>query len=195
MEGGDWEARFEQAHKQSGWMLVFTIVLVVFLLYSAMAIIPELQSLLLIVIFLPLPFTYFVTRAYFQRKNWALPWVILIWIVSIAACFILMLIELYSFANGNRWSIVQCFLLLYLCKAMLNRIQMINDGHFRAWYDSNLSTMLNINLNLGEVLASCPHCQSLLAVNALTLDAEDLCPNCSQRLVLEHTISNLAEEE
>ncbi len=185
-----------EAHRQAGWMLVFTLALIVFLLYSTLSTIPGGEGLFFVLILLPTPFVLIVTRAYFQRKVWALPWIMVVWMMAIGACFLLMLVELMAAMSGDFWSIVQSALLLFLCWSMSQRLNMLRHPIFRAWYDGNTPSMIqNISLQAGELLAACPHCQSLLAVRADKLDVRDLCPNCSGRLVLPDTVAKCIEEE
>ena len=73
---------------------------------------------------------------------------------------------------------------------------MLRHPIFRAWYDGVTPSLVqNIALQHGELLAACPHCQSLLAVRADKLDVGDLCPNCDGRLVLQSTVVKYLEEE
>ena len=41
----------------------------------------------------------------------------------------------------------------------------------------------NVNLAKGEMLAACPTCLAVLAVNPLLLSPEDRCPHCDSPLV------------
>ena len=93
MDEGNRSDQLSEAHRQAGWMLVFTLALIVFLMYSTLSGIPGGQGLFLVVILMPTPFVLIITRAYFQRKQWALPWAMVVWILSIGACFLLMLVE------------------------------------------------------------------------------------------------------
>ena len=196
MDEADRGDQLSEAHRQAGWMLVFTLALIVFLLYSTLALIPGGQGLFLVLILIPTPFTVIITRAYFHKQPWALPWVLVIWILSIGACFLLMLIEIMSALSGDMWSVIQSGLLLFLCWSMSQRLNMLRHPIFRAWYDGVTPSLVqNIALQPGELLAACPHCQSLLAVRADKLKIADLCPNCEGRLVLQSTVEKYLEEE
>ena len=192
----DRDDQLSEAHRQAGWMLVFTLTLIAFLLYTTMSNISGGQGLFLVIVLLPMPFTVIITRAYFRRQSWALPWILSLWILAIGACFLLMLVELLSALSGDLWSMVQSGLLLFLCWSMSQRLNMLRHPIFRAWYDGVEPSMIqNIALQPGELLAACPHCQSLLAIRADKLDSSDLCPNCNGSLVLQTTIATLLEEE
>jgi hypothetical protein len=185
------------AHRQSGMMLIFTLVLIGFLSFIAIGTFGG-NALMIIVLFpLPTLFLVYVVRGYFNRDSWALPWVSTIWTVAIGICFIYSLIE-FSAASmgGDTWGYIQGFLLLYLCWSMLQRLRMVRHPLFQAWYDGG-SMALNQNIALldDEVLASCPHCQSLLAVQPLSLKHDEKCPKCNLPLVLPESVQLYLEEE
>ena len=182
------------AHRQSGSMLIFTLVLVGFLCLVAIG-----ENWLLMAIVFPLPsiFLYYIVKGYFNRQSWALPWIATVWTLAIALCF---LYSMYEFTvastGGGSWGYLQGALLLYLCWSMWQRLRMIRHPLFQAWYDGG-SMALNQNIALlpDEVLASCPHCHSLLAVQPLTLKHDETCPKCNFGLVLQESIGLYLEEE
>ncbi len=184
------------AHRQSGTMLIFTLALIIFLLFATLGSIGG--TSFLVIILLPLPFCVIVVRGYFHRESWALPLVITIWVIAIGLCFLLMIIEFIAASQGttDSWGYIQGLLLLYLCWSMLQRLRLIRHPMFRAWYDG-VSPALSqqIALDPDEVLASCPHCQSLLAVQPLNISADELCPKCNLRLVSADSVSLYSEEE
>ena len=184
------------AHRQSGTMLIFTLALIIFLLFATLGSIGG--TSFLVIILLPLPFCVIVVRGYFHRESWALPLVITIWVIAIGLCFLLMIIEFIAASQGttDSWGYIQGLLLLYLCWSMLQRLRLIRHPMFRAWYDG-VSPALSqqIALDPDEVLASCPHCQSLLAVQPLNISAYELCPKCNLRLVSPDSVSMYSEEE
>lgn len=72
------------------------------------------------------------------------------------------------------------------------RVRVVENPAFRAWYDEVSGvTPVGQQLERGEVMASCPHCRSLLAVRPDVLGPEDRCPHCDGRLVLSETIAAL----
>ena len=196
MPTADRADRMDDAHRQSGWMLVFTIALLVVLLYSKLSMIPDGQILFLILIILPLPFAIIVTRAYFRKDKWSLPWVTMMWIVSIAACFVIMMIEFSYAMDGDSWAVVQSALLLFLCWSMMQRLRFLRHPIFQSWFDGMPSnSMHQISLQPDEVLASCPHCESILAIRPMKLSPNDECPHCQSKLVGQETVDEFQEEE
>jgi hypothetical protein len=194
MEGEPAGDQLSVAHRQSGWMLIFTLSLILFLLYATTAAIAGVGSILLVLTLMSTPLCILIVRGYFRRDAWALPYVMLIWIVAIGICFLLALVN--AAISGDTWAMVQAGLLIFLCWSMSQRLRLLRHPMFRAWYDGispALSTELA--LELGEVLASCPHCQSLLAIRPLQMTPKDECPHCTQRLVLTSTVAKFLEEE
>jgi len=186
------------AHRQSGMMLIFTLVLIGFLGFVAIGAFGGGTIVLAVVFPIPTVFLIFIVRGYFNRESWALPWVSTVWMVSIGLCFLMSLWE-FSVATGGSsgaWGYVQGFLLLYLCWSMMQRLRMVRHPLFQAWYDGG-SMALNQDIALmpDEVLASCPHCQSLLAIQPLTMKNDEKCPTCNMPLVSQESIERYGEEE
>ena len=186
------------AHRQSGMMLIFTLVLIGFLGFVAIGAFGGGTIVLAVVFPIPTVFLIFIVRGYFNRESWALPWVSTVWMVSIGLCFLMSLWE-FSVATGGSsgaWGYVQGFLLLYLCWSMMQRLRMVRHPLFQAWYDGgSMALNQDIALMADEVLASCPHCQSLLAIQPLTMKHDEKCPTCNMPLVSQESIERYLEEE
>ena len=188
--------QLSNAHRQSGTMLIFTLVLIIFLLFATLGSIWG--SSIFVVVLLPLPFCVIVVRGYFRRESWALPWVVSIWVIAIGMCFLMMIIEFKAASEGttDSWGYIQGLLLLFLCWSMMQRLRVLRHPMFRAWYDGEDPALSqNIALDPDEVLASCPHCQSLLAVQPLNISVDERCPKCKLRLVSEASVAMYGEEE
>ena len=184
------------AHRQSGTMLIFTLALIAFLLFAAFG--PIVGPSFFIVIVVLLPFCVIIVRGYFHRESWALPWVVSIWMIAIALCFLMMILEFMAVIDGSSdsWGYIQGFLLLFLCWSMMQRLRLLRHPMFIAWYDGQTPALSqNIALQPDEVLASCPHCQSLLAVQPLSLSGDERCPKCNLRLVSTKSVQMYGEEE
>ena len=83
--------------------------------------------------------------------------------------------------------ITQGLLLLLLGNSTRKRVSTIRNPKFIEWY--NQGNLSDVVLRTEEVYASCPHCNSLLAVIPSLLSPQDRCPNCDGLLV------SLIEEE
>ena len=184
------------AHRQSGMMLSFTLALIGFLIFVTLS--SLLGTIGIIFLMVPIPFCVIVVRGYFRRESWALPWVMTIWMLSIGLCFLLMIFEFTAAANGvtDTWGYLQGLLLLFLCWSMWQRLRFLRHPIFQSWYDGNSFAIDNdISLRPNELLASCPNCQSLLAIQPLTMGIDECCPKCNSRLVSDESIALYGEEE
>ena len=185
-----------QAHRQSGIMLVLILSLLALVIFAQLNI--YIGSSAFIVVLLPLPFCIIAIKAYFDRQSWALLSVIAMWIIVIALCFVMMILEFMAASTGSTglWGYAQGFLLLFLCWSMNQRLRVLRHPIFKAWYEGKTGELSqNISLLSDEVLASCPHCHSLLAVQPLNLSADERCPKCNFSLVLEESLALYGEEE
>ena len=189
------EEQLALAHRQSGTMLIFTMSLIAFLLFVALGSMGG--PAFIVIILLPTPFCILIVRGYFKRESWALPWVTVIWMVAIGLCGILMVYEFASASAGTSslWGYVQGLLLLFLCWSMSQRLKLLRHPLFRAWYDGNTPAMNEISLQPDELLASCPHCESLLAIQPLSMSSNEKCPQCNLRLVSVESVQLYMEEE
>jgi len=189
--------QLDLAHRQSGMMLVFTLALIGFLLFATLGSI--IGPTILFVLVIPIPFCIMIVRAYFRLEKWALPWVSAIWMLAIALCFLLMVVEFTAAIEGSTgtWGFVQGLLLLYLCWSMLQRLRLLRHPIFRAWYSGENPALSagDISLQSGEVLAECPHCHSLLAVQPTMLGPNDQCPKCHTALVKPESVELYSSEE
>ena len=109
-----------------------------------------------------------------------------------------MIIEFTAASSGSTdlWGYAQGLLLLFLCWSMSQRLRLLRHPLFRAWYSGQaLAANQNIELLPDEVLASCPHCQSLLAIQPMALKSDERCPMCSEPLVSVESVAEYGEEE
>ena len=194
---GDGESNeLTQAHRQSGIMLILILSLLALVIIAQLTI--YIGSSALIVVLLPLPFCVIAIKAYFDRQAWALSSIIGMWMIVIALCFVMMILEFMAASTGSTglWGYAQGFLLLFLCWSMNQRLRVLRHPIFKAWYGGRTGELSqDIALLPDEVLASCPHCHSLLAVQPLNLSADERCPKCNFSLVLEESLALYGEEE
>ena len=83
--------------------------------------------------------------------------------------------------------IIQGLLLILLGNSTRKRVSTIRNSQFIQWYNQRPDS--EVTLRNEEVYASCPNCDSLLAVIPSLLSKKDRCPNCDGLLV------NSIEEE
>ena len=184
------------AHRQSGIMLGLILGLLALVIFAQLN--TYIGSTAIIVVMIPIPACMIAIRGYFNRDPWALPWVIAMWILVIGLCFLMMILEFMAATNGSTglWGYAQGFLMLFLCWSMNQRLRVMRHPMFKAWYEGRTDELSqDIALLSDEVLASCPHCHSLLAVQPLNLSSDERCPKCKQLLVSHESVALYAEEE
>ncbi|MCS5531544.1 MAG: zf-TFIIB domain-containing protein [Candidatus Poseidoniales archaeon] len=82
---------------------------------------------------------------------------------------------------GNLILIFQGLLLILLGNATRKRVLSIRHPQFMEWYNQGINSPTVLREE--EVYASCPNCNSLLAVIPSLLTPIDKCPNCDGLLV------------
>mgnify|MGYP006083730481 CR=1 FL=1 len=170
-------------HKRTSFVLlvdslVFTMLAYLFLGSFEIAIIPGI-------------FTLMVWTAYRQKASWAY-WFAPMIIGGITLCFSLLLFrDLIFLLTGEPASI---FMILILAWAIFSSVRFIRI-HFHPVYKMGYSGHSvydeGIKLEANEMLAACPTCLAVLAVNPILLSPEDSCPHCDSPLV---TSAGLEEE-
>ncbi len=131
-----------------------------------------------------------------SRKEWAIKWARVHWVFLMFVCGIVGFADIMSGLNGDFLSLALGVMLAMIVFGMYRRLPTFNNPLFIAWYLGREDFLAaTLNLNEGEVAASCPHCNSLLAVIAHKLNPDDICPLCSGRLVSVETVEKFAEEE
>ncbi|MDP6869659.1 MAG: hypothetical protein QGI21_02675 [Candidatus Poseidoniaceae archaeon] len=149
--------------------------LVVFLIFSSfsyvIAIIPTLICCL-------------IWFNYKRKAEWAY-WFAPLLLSAISLFFLLLLLlNLYLvFAdNSGSW-----FMIIIMAWASFSTIRFIRI-HFHPVYKLGYSGQYvqssDANLEPGEMLATCPTCLAVLAINPLMLSIEDKCPHCESSLVM-----------
>lgn len=77
----------------------------------------------------------------------------------------------------------------------LVRLNILRNPTFLAWYDGQVPQEVGaIDLGQGEMLAQCPSCASVLAIQPLRLSPQDHCPHCDDPLVTDSTLQRLGLE-
>jgi len=158
--------------------LVFTMLVYLFVGSLEIAIVPGV-------------FTLMVWMAYRQKASWAY-WFAPIIMGGITLCFSLLLFrDLIYLFTGEPASL---FTILILGWAIFSSVRFIRI-HFHPVYKMGYSGHSvydeGIKLEANEMLAACPTCLAVLAVNPLLLSPEDSCPHCDSPLV---TSAGLEEE-
>ncbi len=129
-------------------------------------------------------FAIFVWLGYRKRAAWAY-WFgpMIMGGVTLVFSILLFLELMYLFTDGS----ASIFMMLILAWAIYSSVRFVRI-HFHPVYKMGYSGHSiydeNINLQTNEMLAACPTCLAVLAVNPILLSREDTCPHCDSPLVL-----------
>lgn len=182
---------FAQAHRQSVIVLAGAVVMILFLIWSILAYVYPPSA---IVVLLPTAIGAFIWSAFRNRRSFALPLVISLFTISTLLFLALAILSLSS--GGDLSSVILGVLLLFMTWSSFKRIILLRHPMFRAWYNNqDMPLDGQSSLEEGEMIASCPHCFSALAIKPMLLAPGDNCPHCMRPLVLQETIDKLCEEE
>ena len=162
-------------HSRTSTVLLVDSIVLFIILYSVLIIevaaIPAIAGL-------------FIWSNYKKKAEWAY------WFAPLIIGFTTFVFSVFLFLNiyhllsgtGGSWLIV-----LLIGWATISGVRFIRI-HFhpvyRLGYSGNSIYNEQFKLPENEMLASCPTCLAVLAVNPMLLSPEDRCPHCDNRLVL-----------
>ncbi len=133
---------------------------------------------------LPAALCLIVWINYRNKAEWAY-WFAPIILTGISLLFLLLLfLNLYSvFTNGTgSWLII--ILMAWAAFSTIRFIRIHFHPVYRLGYSGQYVNPMDANLAPGEMLATCPTCLAVLAINPLLLSTADKCPHCESPLVL-----------
>ncbi len=162
-------------HKRTSFVLLIDALVFSMLAY--------LFSGLFVVAVIPGIFTLVVWMAYRQKASWAY-WFAPMIMGAITLCFSLLLFQglMYIFTGQS----ASFFTMLILAWAIFSSVRFIRI-HFHPVYKMGYSGHSvydeGIQLQGNEMLAACPTCLAVLAVNPVLLSPKDTCPHCDSPLV------------
>ena len=88
-----------------------------------------------------------------------------------------------GYLTGESKEILLPVVLILLGSSTLKKISTMKNPSYDMWYRGAKNSQHSQNEFEQEVLATCPACHSILAVFPNQLTINDMCPNCSERLV------------
>ena len=135
--------------------------------------------------FIPGVFFLAVWSSYRSKSEWAYWFVpIIIGTLTLGFCF-LMVLNVYSLITSI--SITTLIFVLILAYAIFSSVRFIRI-HFHPVYRMGYSGESiyddGVKLAQGEMLAACPSCLAVLAINPMLLSPSDVCPHCNSKLVI-----------
>ena len=117
-------------------------------------------------------------------------------VIGIAGLFFALnaLFSLYSVATGSISAFLWVFLFSWAMLGSFRRsLSHFHQGYKKA-YRGQVESLPGLELELGEMLAACPHCMAILAIRPDLLNPKDDCPYCKMPLVSSKLAARYEEE-
>ena len=126
--------------------------------------------------YVPALFCLFVWSSYRNKSEWAY------WMapLAIASCLLIFWVSVLLFVP----SILFILLMGWVTFSGIRMVRIHFHPVYKMGYSGHSVYNENINIAANEMLAACPTCLAVLAVNPLLLSYEDRCPHCDSPLVL-----------
>ena len=176
----------ENAHRQTIVVLAGALVMLLFLAWSVLSFINPVASYFTI---LPSAIAAFLWGSFRRKRPFALPFVIATFTIS---SLLFLLFSVLTITSGGT-GLILGVLMLFMAWSSFKRLLLLKHPLFRAWYSGQGMNLPNQSqLKEGEMIASCPHCESTLAIIPMLLTPEDNCPHCMRPLVLSETAERIA---
>lgn len=132
---------------------------------------------------------------YRNRKPWAYwPSVVILFLASLMFAFLAFLNLLQALMSGYFTGLLFAFLMGWAALGSGRRALFHWHPGYRAGY-LRINPMQAFNLQDGEMLAACPSCLAVLAIQPTMLGHADRCPHCSAALVSQELIEKYSDEE
>ena len=179
----------EALHRQISFVMIGTIFLFALFVWS---ILNGISSGFGWVVIFPCIILGMIWSGFRNRKEWAYPFAVGL---NAAAIVLFGLISIMFLLSGDALSMLLGILLLFTAIASTRRLNIMRNALFKAWYLGLEIPMYGMNLQQGEIYASCPNCSSILAIRPAQLSHDDDCPSCGSNLVSEDTVQRVREEE
>ena len=136
-----------------------------------------------------------IYSGYRNRKPWAYwPAVCILFLASLLFAILAFANVLQALLSGIFSGLLLAFLMGWAALGSSRRAMFHWHPGYRMGY-LNLNPMDSFNLQDGEMLAACPSCLAVLAIQPTMLGHADRCPHCSAALVSQELISKYNDEE
>jgi hypothetical protein len=176
-------------HQQTSNLVMATTLMIGLLLWGLLSTIAPSSTYLIPI---PLIFLGWIWYSFKSRRPYALVLAQLQLGFSSLIFAVFGVSHLLQGLSGSIWDLLLGGLMVYMTISTFRRMSLLSNNLFVAWYrGENLPFDAQSNLTAGEILAMCPHCSSVLAIQPGLLSPKDKCPNCEGDLVN----STLLEEE
>ena len=183
-------------HRGTTFIVLVDAAIVIYLLYTAVQAIGWGSELSVSIFFGSSLITgLMVYTGYRNRRQWAYwPAVVILILASLMFGFLAFLNLLQTLATGMLSPLLFVFLLGWAGLGSGRRAIFHWHPAYRAGY-ARLTSEQAFQLQDGEMLAACPNCLAVLAIQPTMLGKSDRCPHCSASLVNEHLFNRYTDEE
>lgn len=175
-------------HRQTSNLVIATTLMIGLLLWQVVSAIAPSATYLIPV---PLIFLGWIWYSFRSRRSYALVLTQLQLGFSSLIFAIFGISYLLQGISGNIWDLLLGGLMAYMAISTFRRMSLLSNNLFVTWYRGENLFDAQSKLASGEILAMCPHCSSVLAIQPELLSPKDKCPNCEGDLV----IGTIPEEE
>ena len=183
-------------HRGTTFIVLVDAAIVIYLLYTAVQAIGWGSELSVSIFFGSSLITgLMVYTGYRNRRQWAYwPAVVILILASLMFGFLAFLNLLQTLATGMLSPLLFVCLLGWAGLGSGRRAIFHWHPAYRAGY-ARLTSEQAFQLQDGEMLAACPNCLAVLAIQPTMLGKSDRCPHCSASLVNEHLFNRYTDEE
>ncbi len=135
--------------------------------------------------FIPGVFFLAVWSSYRSKSEWAYWFVpMIIGTLTLGFC-LLMVINVYTLIISiNITTLIFVLILAYAIFSSVRFIRIHFHPVYRMGYSGESVYNDGVKLAPGEMLAACPSCLAVLAINPMLLSPSDVCPHCNSKLVI-----------
>ena len=132
----------------------------------------------------PTFFGLIIWNSYKSKADWAY-WFAPMLIALVSFCFaVILFFNIYWILSGDGGSWLITILVAWATISGVRFIRIHVHPVYKLGYSGNSIYNNEFQLPENEMLAACPTCLAVLAVNPMLLSLEDRCPECDNRLVL-----------
>ena len=184
-------------HRGTSFIVLVDTAIVIYLSYTALSAIGVLGSPSARSAYLAITLVVGLSlySGYKNRKPWAYwPAVAALFTASLMFAFLAFLNLLQALLSGMLMGLLFTFLMGWAALGSGRRAVFHWHPVYRNGYQ-NASPLSSFRLQDGEMLAACPTCLAVLAIQPAMLGQADRCPHCGNGLVSEHLLAKHALEE
>lgn len=183
-------------HRGTSFIILVDAAIVIYLLYTAMQALNLATGFAGSMFFATSVFSgLLIYSGYRNRRQWAYwPAVIILILASLMFGFLAFLNLLQTLATGMLSPLLFVFLLGWAGLGSGRRAMFHWHPAYRSGY-ARLTSEQAFELQDGEMLAACPNCLAVLAIQPTMLGKSDRCPHCGASLVNEHLFNRYGTEE